>query len=121
MDSKIQYIENLRRRGFTENFTTSASYTILTDHKKIYEPRELKISSFYTYSAETDPKDYSVLYAIETIDGKKGILIEDHCESPDEKVENFINSIKTARQNHKKHWFINPIQKMFKVKFSMNL
>lgn len=121
METKIQYLENLRKKGFTENFTSSSSYKIHTDYKKSYEPQDVKISSFYTYSADTNPQDYSVLYAIETCDGKKGILIDDHCESPDERVEGFINTIKQARQNTKKHWFIAPIQKLFKVKFSMNL
>jgi hypothetical protein len=120
MDPKLQYIENLRKRGYTETFTASASSHIITDQNKLYQPCDLKINSFYTYSPETDPHDYSVLYAIETTDGKKGILINDHCEKPDDSVESFINSIKTAKQN-RKMWFKQPWHNMFKVKFSMNV
>ncbi|MGZ3901386.1 MAG: hypothetical protein ACXVNM_08395 [Bacteroidia bacterium] len=121
MDLKIKYIENLRRKGYTENFTATSSSNILTDHKKIYKPAQIKIASFFTYTSESDPQDFSVMYAIETADGKKGILVDEHCESPDSKVENFINSIKQARQHNKKFWFIHPWQKMFKVNFSMNV
>ncbi len=121
MDSKLQYIENLRRKGFTETFTSTSTYSILTDHKSIYQPQDVKISSFYTYEAESAPNYYSIMYAIETSDGKKGILVDEHCESPDNRVENFINSIKLAKQNNKKHWFLHPMQKLFKVKFSMNV
>lgn len=121
MNSKLQYIENLRRKGFTETFTSTSTYNILTDQKRIYQPADVKISSFYTLEGENDPKDYSIMYAIETSDGKKGILVDEHCESPDDRVENFINSIKLAKQNNKKHWFLHPMQKLFKVKFSMNI
>lgn len=120
MDPKLQYIENLRKRGYTETFTTSASQHVVTNHNKTYPPADLKINSFYTYSPESDPKDYSVLYAIETSDGKRGILINEHCEKPDDTVESFINSIKQAKQN-KKTWYKQPLEKMFRVKFSMNI
>ncbi|MBA3662961.1 MAG: hypothetical protein H0W61_01965 [Bacteroidetes bacterium] len=120
MDQKIKYLENLRKKGYTESFTATSTSRILTDHKKLYGPEEIKITSFYTYSEDTDPQDYSVVYAIETNDGKKGILLDPHCKSPDDNVESFINSIKQARQN-KKSWFSQPWQKMFKVKFSMNV
>jgi hypothetical protein len=121
MDSKLQYIESLRRKGYTETFTSTASYNILADQKRIYQPADVKVTSFYTYEAETEPKDYSIMYAIETNDGRKGILVDDHCESPDDRVEKFINSIKVAKEYNKKHWFLHPMQKLFKVKFSMNV
>lgn len=121
MDPKLQYLENLRRKGYTENFTAVSSSSILTDHKRIYQPGELKITSFYTCSGEADPLDYSVMFAIETYDGKKGILINEHCERPDDKVESFINCIKLARQHNKKLWFKHSWQKMFRIKFSMNI
>jgi len=123
MDSKIKYLDSLRRKGYTENFAPAAtsSPNILTDKKRSYKPGEIKIASFNTFSSDTDPNDFSVMYAIETIDGKKGVLVDEHCESPDAKVESFINSIKLAKQNNKKYWFMHPWQSMFKVKFSMNI
>lgn len=120
MDPKLLYIETLKKRGYTETFTPSGTSGLLTTRQKLYRPGDVKINGFYTCSSDSDPTDYFVLFAIETKDGKKGILVNEHCEKPDEKIEGFINSIKTAKEN-KKSWFKNPLQKMFRVKLSMNM
>jgi hypothetical protein len=121
METKVQRIEDLRKKGFTENFSPCNAYYIINENKKVYKPFEVKISSFYTGEEENDPNQNFVLFAIETNDGKKGILVEEHCERPGEKIAGYLNTVKLARKKNKKSWFLQPMSKLFKISFSSNL
>lgn len=46
------------------------------DGDRVYSPHEVKIINFYRFEGESDPADMSILYAIETIDGERGVLVD---------------------------------------------
>jgi hypothetical protein len=119
METKIQRIEDLRKKGFTENFSPCTACHIINENNRVYKPYEVKISGFYTGEEENDPANSFVLFAIETSDGKKGIMIEENSDS--NRISGFMKTIQLARKKNKKNWFIQPMQRLFKISFSSNL
>jgi hypothetical protein len=42
----------------------------------IYPAQELEVVAFYRFEGDSNPDDNSILYAIETADGHKGLLVD---------------------------------------------
>jgi len=120
MEMELEYIQNLRKKGYTEDFTSTPSYDILFNCEKIYKPRDLKIAAYYKYPADVNGDNY-VLFAIETNDGKKGILIDNCGASIDDKVSQFIHIVNVARMRSKRFKFFEPVQNLFRLKFSSDV
>lgn len=120
MKYKTECIELLRKRGFTEDFTAAPRFSVHSKPNKTYKPHELKISGFYhCMEAENQPDD-SVVYAIETNDGRKGILIDNNREYLDDRVSEFIHVVNIARQRSKRPWYMGPVEWVFIKPFFSN-
>jgi hypothetical protein len=119
METQSECIENLRKKGFTEEFVSERSFCVRS--KKVYRPHEVKVSGFYQYPGDQTDASYSVLMALETIDGKKGILVARSGENLDKQISEFIHVVTLARRRNKKYKFLLPMQWFFKFKFSVNL
>ncbi len=74
--SLSEAITDLQEQGFSENlnFCTEG----LENKRKacVYPASELAVVHFYRFEGFTDPADNSILYAIETSDGHKGLLVD---------------------------------------------
>jgi hypothetical protein len=80
-------------RGYTENFKVVASGLSTADGKMTYNPQHITISDFYRFEGLSDPQDNSILYIIETNDGKKGTLIDIYGPDADAKISSFIRQV----------------------------
>lgn len=99
MDTLVECMNVLRERGYKHNFTATKEDTILDDTKKEFKPDEVKISSFYRFEGESDPADSSILYAIETNSGEKGVIVNSYGPTSDTKITKFIEKVEDI---HKK-------------------
>jgi hypothetical protein len=86
-------INKLQASGFAENFLISEECLCIKSHERTYRPQEVKISNFYRFEGESDPSDNAILYAIETIDGKKGMLIDAYGAYSDGHISKFIQEV----------------------------
>ena len=79
MERRVHYatvseaIEKLRKQGFTTDFNLEEN-CIVCNHTK-YEADDFEIVDVYRYEGNTDPADEATVYAIESKDGTKGILV----------------------------------------------
>jgi hypothetical protein len=69
-------MEALRRQGFTADFTLCKETGRITATGASFKGEELKIVEHHRFEGISDPDDSSVLYALETVDGVKGLLID---------------------------------------------
>lgn len=74
--SLSEAIKDLQDKGFTENLNFCDSGLENRRKSCIYPAAELHVREFYRFEGETDPGDNSILYAIETSDGHKGLLVD---------------------------------------------
>ena len=101
MDTLVECMNVLRERGYSHNFNASKEDTIFDDSKQEFTPDRVKISTFYRFEGESDPGDNSILYAIETDTGEKGILVNSYGPNSDTKITKFIEKVENI--NKEKH------------------
>jgi len=94
MSTMAEAINSAVKDGFTEDFKfeNGALTTTGTDDGR-YSPEDIKICNFYRFEGYSDPDENSILYLIETKDGKKGTLIDAYGAYSDAKLANFIRAV----------------------------
>lgn len=94
MSTMTSCTTSLMKEGFTENFIVTETGIEAPSNQKTYVPDEVKIVSFYRFEGESDPADNSIVYAVETNDGVKGMLIDSY-GSPyvSQKTATFIREV----------------------------
>ena len=69
-------IEDLKKRGFTEDFNLIENGVENKSKKQEIAAEELHVVEVNRFEGYTNPDDSSVLYAIETSSGEKGLLVD---------------------------------------------
>jgi len=80
-------------KGYTESFKVETRGLSTADGSILYNPQDIIISNFYRFEGFSDPQDNSILYLIETNDGKKGTLIDAYGPDADAKISSFIRQV----------------------------
>lgn len=93
MSTVVDCMAKLGKKGFTESFMVKENGLWSPKKKKLYKPEEVRIATFYRFEGESDPADSSILYAIETNDGVKGIVTDAYGPYSDSKVSKFIKRV----------------------------
>lgn len=69
-------IEDLQKHGYTEDFNLVGEGIESKALKRKWTAGELDVTKFYRFEGMTNPGDNTILYLIETNDGKKGLLVD---------------------------------------------
>lgn len=74
-DNMVDAINDLKARGFTTDFNLKENYIECSNSKRQLLPNEFDIMEVYRFEGMTNPDDQAILYAIESHDGLKGVLV----------------------------------------------
>jgi hypothetical protein len=80
-------------KGYTENYKVEGKMLTSEDGETKYAPDQVVIPNYYRFEGYSDPADNSILYLLETADGKKGILLDAYDAYADARISNFIKSV----------------------------
>jgi hypothetical protein len=72
-DSPVHAIEDLRQRGYSEDFNLKDNCIVCNSKK--FNPDEFEIKEVYRFEGNSDPGDESIVLGIESSKGIKGILV----------------------------------------------
>ena len=72
-DTVSQAINGLKERGYTLDFNLK-SHTLECEGQK-FNPKDFEITEFHRFEGNSDPGDEAVVYAIESKNGMKGVLV----------------------------------------------
>ena len=87
-------VKRLEEKGYTEQFRVEKKVLqSTTDKKKKYKPADVKAVNFYRFEGVSNPDDMSILYAIETVDGTKGTLIDAYGVYSDDDTGAFMQDV----------------------------
>ena len=93
MKTLVSTLNGLIQQGYTEDYKATEAGLKSLKTGKIYQPDQVKIVDFHRFEGTSDPADESILYAIETADGRKGTLVDAFGPSSDTKVTAFMQKV----------------------------
>ena len=103
MTTMTSTTNRLLAEGYTENFVIKEVGLQAPSTEKLYNPNEVKINSFYRFEGESDPADSAIVYAIETNDGIKGILIDSYGAGASQRISKFITEVEDITKREASH------------------
>ncbi len=68
-------ITDLRKKGYVLDFNHEYDCLICSEHNFKLPPSEFTIDGAFRFEEDSDPENQSVLYAISSTDGLKGLLV----------------------------------------------
>ena len=74
--SLSEAINSLKAEGFTEDFNLCDAGVENKARKKIHKAVDLNVVKYFRFEGQTNPDDSTILYAIETSTGEKGLLVD---------------------------------------------
>ena len=92
----LEAVNGLRSRGYTYDFNYENACLYCSKISERYGAKDLKITEYYRFEGMSDPEDNSVIYAIESKDGVKGIMIDAYGAYADEHKNAFIADIEVV-------------------------
>lgn len=69
-------IEELKKRGFVERFDARGGQLRALGSGRTFDPGDFTIREYQRFEGVSDPDDASIVYAIETRGGTKGLLVD---------------------------------------------
>ena len=74
-DTVSEAVNGLKSRGYTIDFNFSVDGIICHETPVSLMPSEFVITEVHRYEGPSDPADEAVVYAIESMHGHKGVLV----------------------------------------------
>lgn len=91
MDTLSQGMNELREEGYVHEFAVNDQGGLeAKDLEKTFNAKQCEVRETRRYEGSSNPSDLSILYAIETNDGKKGLLVNAYGANSSEDVNDFI-------------------------------
>ena len=92
-------LNKLEQKGYIDQFKVEkGKLQSLSDAKKKYKAKEVKAANFYRFEGDSNPDDMSILYAIETSDGRKGTLIDAYGNYSDDDTGAFMQEVDISKK-----------------------
>jgi len=89
-DTVAQAVNGLKQRGYNIDFNLEAECISCRQNDLSLRPSEFEITEVYRFEGVSDPADEAIVYAIESRDGKKGVLINGYGISADQPGEEMV-------------------------------
>lgn len=75
-DTLSEAVTDLTRRGYTENFNLQPDCLACAALSLQLHPEEFTIDEYYRFEGASNPDDNSIVYAISSDNGVKGVLTD---------------------------------------------
>jgi hypothetical protein len=97
-DTLSAAVNSLNERGFTTDFNIAFDRLICHETNECLNPHEFEITEVYRFEGETNPSDESVVYAVESKDGKmKGVMVNAYGTYADPMSDEMIKKLSMRR------------------------
>lgn len=95
----VESIEEFRKKEYTEDFIVENDLLKCKETGESFWPEDVKIESTERYEGDSNPDDMSIIYAISSSSGTKGILIDAYGVYADLSISEFIKNVPVERVN----------------------
>jgi hypothetical protein len=87
-------LADLTRRGFTANFEYINDAFTAVDSGRTFRAEELTIVEHHRFEGASDPEDMAVVYAIESRDGIRGVVVDAFGVYANPKLGRFLRKVR---------------------------
>ena len=98
MSEMDKCLRKLEREGYTDQYKVEKNKLLDLSNEKKYKPKDVKAVNFYRFEGISNPDDTSILYAIETCDGRKGTLINAYGLYSDDDMDKFMKEVEVNKR-----------------------
>lgn len=91
-------MNKLEEKGFTDQYRVENGLLHCLTNEQTYRAEDVVAINFYRFEGISNPDDMSILYAIETSDGRKGTLTDAYGLYADQQIGEFMQNV----EMHKK-------------------
>lgn len=98
MTSLLECMEYLAGKGYNEQFRVEGELLHASTDDATYGAEDVKAVNFYRFEGISNPDDTSILYAIETNDGRKGTLNDAYGMYADPQVGEFVQGVEIFKK-----------------------
>jgi hypothetical protein len=89
-------LADLQERGYVYNFNLAENVLEFKELNLTLHPEQFSITEYYRFEGMTDPADNSVVYAIESDAGAKGVLVNAYGVYADSLSSDMITKLRTT-------------------------
>jgi hypothetical protein len=86
-------LDDLARRGFTANFEYLDGAFTAVDTGRTFRAEELTIVEHHRFEGVSDPDDMAVVYAVESRDGVRGVVVDAFGVYANPKLGEFLRKV----------------------------
>ena len=72
-DTMSEAVNGLKQRGYSLDFNLEENFIECNNEK--FNPNDFEITEVYRFEGDSDPADEAVVYAVESKNGMKGVLV----------------------------------------------
>src|SRR5690606_16621184 len=91
--NELDYIKHYESKGYTVQFRIADDEMEDLESKMKYRPEDVMIIKEHRYEGISNPSDMSLLYVLETKDGRKGTILADYSAEGDTSIHEFMNLV----------------------------
>ncbi len=92
-DTLSETMNALRDKGFVEDFNLLDTFLENKNKNSKYSAKDFEVEHYFRFEGNANPSDNSILYAIKTSDGTKGVLVDGYGKSGGQISEELINKL----------------------------
>lgn len=89
----VEAVSDLAKRGYSHNFSISNNSQLIEGNQYHFYPFEVELHEFHRFEGNTNPDDMSIVYAVKTINGMKGTVVDSFGVQGSEVVSEFMNKV----------------------------
>ena len=93
-DTLAEAIDSLKKEGYTVNFRIIENGIMIDNEKREFKPADVKLEEYHRFEGISNPDDSSILYAVETNSGLKGLVVDSYGATGSEAISEFMNRVK---------------------------
>jgi len=98
LKTMVECHKKMMEDGYKEDFSMDEDELKCLSTDKKYTANDISIVNFFRFEGQNDPDDNSIMYVIETKDGKKGTLIDAYGTYADADLSNFIKAVENIQK-----------------------
>ncbi len=92
-DTLVEAIETLKKQGYQHNFNVTQNGLLVEGKGKSYIAEEVELHEFHRFEGNTNPADMSIVYAVQTNSGKRGLVVDSYGVNGSEITSKFMNKV----------------------------